>query len=46
MKIRIVSSKEEIASLTDKEEMIHLAFRSSNTDILSLVTKSPNVKAL
>ena len=46
MKIRVVSSKEEIASLTDKEEMIHLAFRPSNTDILSLVTKSPNVKAL
>ncbi|WP_319506922.1 DUF1699 family protein [uncultured Methanolobus sp.] len=46
MKIRVVSSKEEIDSLTDKEEMIHLAFRPSNTDILSLVTKSPNVKAL
>ncbi len=46
MKIRVVSSKEEIDSLTDKEEMIHLAFRPSNTDILTLVTKSPNVKAL
>jgi hypothetical protein len=46
VKIRVLSSKEEIDSLTDKEEMIHLAFRPSNTDILSLVTKSPNVKAL
>ncbi|WP_292467822.1 DUF1699 family protein [Methanolobus sp.] len=46
MKIRVVSSKDEIDSLSDKEEMIHLAFRPSNTDILSLVTKSPNVKAL
>jgi hypothetical protein len=46
MKIRVVSSKEEIDSLNDKEQMIHLAFRPSNTDILSLVTKSPYVKAL
>ncbi|WP_292471359.1 DUF1699 family protein [Methanolobus sp.] len=46
MKIRVVSSKDEINSLTDKEEMIHLAFRPSNTDILSLVSNCPSVKAL
>jgi hypothetical protein len=46
MKIRVVSSKDEINSLSDKEEMIHLAFRPSNTDILLLVTKCPNAKAL
>ncbi|ETA67806.1 Protein of unknown function (DUF1699) [Methanolobus tindarius DSM 2278] len=46
MKIRVVSSKEEIESLGTNEEMVHLAFRPSNTDILTLVTKCPNVKAL
>lgn len=46
MKIRVVSSKDEINDVSDKEEMIHLAFRPSNTDILSLVTKCPNIKAL
>ena len=46
MKIRVVSSKDEIDYLDSKEEMIHLAFRPSNTDILLLVTKCPGVKAL
>lgn len=46
MKIRVVSSKEEINNLDDKEQMIHLAFRPSNTDILLLVSKCPSVKAL
>ncbi|WP_407357281.1 DUF1699 family protein [Methanolobus sp. WCC5] len=46
MKIRVVSSKEEINDLTDKEEMVHLAFRPSNTDILTIVTKCPEEKAL
>jgi hypothetical protein len=46
MKIRVVSSKEEINSLGPNEEIIHLAFRPSNTDIFSLIMKCPNVKAL
>lgn len=46
MKIRVVSSKEEIETLDENEEIIHLAFRPSNTDIFSLVMKCPNVKAL
>ena len=46
MKIRILSSKEEIESLGPKEEIIHLAFRPSNVDIFSLVTKCPEVRAL
>jgi hypothetical protein len=45
MKIRIVSSKEEINSL-EPSELIHLAFRPSNTDIFSLVKTCPNVKAI
>jgi len=46
MKIRIVSSKEEIASLEQNEKLIHLAFRPSNADIFSLVQTCPNVKAI
>ncbi|HJH32790.1 MAG TPA: DUF1699 family protein [Methanosarcinaceae archaeon] len=46
MKIRVVSSKEEIETLSNEEEIVHLAFRPSNKDIFSLVIKCPNVKAL
>lgn len=46
MKIRVVSSKDEINSLSEDEEIVHLAFRPSNKDIFSLVMKCPNVKAL
>ncbi len=46
MKIRIVSSKEEIDALSPNEEIVHLAFRPSNTDIFSLIMKCPGVKAL
>lgn len=46
MKIRVVSSKEEINTLGPDEEIVHLAFRPSNTDIFSLIMKCPNVKAL
>jgi hypothetical protein len=46
MKIRVVSSKDEIDDLGLDEEMVHLAFRPSNTDIFTLVTNCPNVKAL
>jgi len=46
MKIRIVSSKEEINSLEPSEQLIHLAFRPANTDIFSLVQTCPDVKAI
>ena len=46
MKIRIVSSKEEIKSLEPSEKLIHLAFRPSNTDIFSLMQTCPDVKAI
>ncbi|WP_292464574.1 DUF1699 family protein [Methanolobus sp.] len=46
MKIRVVSSKDEINSLGPNEQMIHFAFRPSNTDIFTLITKCPDVKAL
>ncbi|ADI74871.1 Protein of unknown function DUF1699 [Methanohalobium evestigatum Z-7303] len=46
MKIRVVSSKEEIENVDESEEIVHMAFRPSNTDIFSLVMRCPNLKAL
>lgn len=46
MRIRVVSSKEEINSLGSSEKIIHLAFRPSNRDIFALVQACPGVKAI
>ncbi len=46
MKIRVVSSKEEIDSLSKTEKIVHLAFRPSNKDIFDLIQKCPEVKAI
>jgi hypothetical protein len=45
MKIRIVSSKEEIETL-ENEELVHFAFRPSNKDIFMLVKTCPKLKAI
>jgi hypothetical protein len=45
MKIRIVSSKDEIETL-ENEEIVHFAFRPSNKDIFMLVKKCPKLKAI
>ncbi len=46
MKIRVVSSKEEIDTLNINEEIVHLAFRPSNKDIFKLILKCPGIKAI
>ena len=46
MRIRVVSSKEEIKSIGSAEKIIHLAFRPSNKDIFSLIDACPSVKAI
>ncbi len=46
MRIRVVSSKDEIGSLDKGEKIVHLAFRPSNKDIFDLVRSCPNVKAI
>ena len=46
MKIRVVSSKDEISTLENNEEIVHLAFRPSNKDIFQLVQKCSNLKAI
>ncbi|HUW67048.1 MAG TPA: DUF1699 family protein [Candidatus Nanoarchaeia archaeon] len=45
MKIRIVSSKDEINTI-ENEEMVHFAFRPSNMDILTLAKTCPKLKAI
>lgn len=46
MKIRVVSSKDEINILNPNEKVVHFAFRPSNQNIFSLVMRCPQVKAL
>ncbi|MDO9517699.1 MAG: DUF1699 family protein [Methanosarcinaceae archaeon] len=46
MKIRVVSSREEIPRLNQNEKVIHLAFRPSNTDIFTLVQTCPKVEVI
>ena len=41
MKIRVVSSREEIAALMPNETHVHLAFLPSNKDIFKLLEKMP-----
>ena len=45
MKIRVVSSKDEIPTL-ENEEIVHMAFRPSNKDIFTLVQTCPGLKAI
>jgi hypothetical protein len=44
MKIRIISSREEINSIRPNERAIHLAFRPSNVDFLHLIRKFPDCR--
>ncbi|MHC1631525.1 MAG: DUF1699 family protein [Methanotrichaceae archaeon] len=46
MKLRVVSSKKEIDSLNKNEQMVHLAFRASNTDIFRLLRTCPRLRAI
>jgi hypothetical protein len=46
MKIRVVSSKEEIFTLNSNERVVHLAFRPSNKDIFGLVEACPKIEVL
>jgi hypothetical protein len=46
MKIRVVSSREEIFTLNSNERIVHLAFRPSNKDIFVLVETCPKLEVL
>jgi len=46
MKIRVVSSREEIFTLNPNDRVVHLAFRPSNTDIFGLVETCPKIEVI
>ena len=46
MRIRVVSSREEIFTLNPNEHVVHLAFRPSNTDIFGLVETCPKIDVI
>ena len=46
MKIRVVSSREDIFTLNPNERIVHLAFRPSNKDILGLVEACPKIEVI
>ena len=46
MKIRVVSSRNEILSLNPNEKVVHLAFRPSNKDIFLLVETCPKLEVI
>ena len=46
MRIRVVSSREEIFTLNPNERVVHLAFRPSNKDVLGLVETCPKIEVI
>jgi hypothetical protein len=46
MRLRVVSSKDEIPNLNPNEKMIHLAFRASNVDYLNLMQRCPRMRMI
>jgi hypothetical protein len=46
MKIRVVSSRDEIFTLSPNERVVHLAFRPSNKDVFGLVETCPKIEVI
>lgn len=46
MKIRVLSSREEICKLNPNEKAVHIAFRPSNEDIFGLIETCPKVEVI
>jgi hypothetical protein len=46
MRIRVVSSREEIFTLNPNERVVHMAFRPSNKDIFALVETCPKIEVI
>jgi len=46
VRIRVVTSRDEILSLEAEEKAVHLAFRPSDRDLFSLVKTCPRVELL
>jgi hypothetical protein len=46
IRIRVVTSRDEISSLEHEERAVHLAFRPSDKDLFSLVKTCPEIEIL
>ena len=46
MKIRVVSSREEIFTLNSNERVVHLTFRPSNKDVFVLIETCPKIEVI
>ena len=46
MKIRVVSSREEIFTLDPNERVVHVTFRPSNKEIFTLVETCPKIEVV
>ncbi len=46
MRLRVVSSINEIPNLNPNEKLIHLAFRASNVDFLNLMQRCPRMRMI
>ena len=46
MKIRVVSSRDEIFTLNSNERIVHMAFRPSNADIFGLIETCPKIEVI
>jgi len=46
LKIRVISSKQELDKLNSEDEIIHLSFRASYSDIFRLLQNCPQIKAI
>ena len=46
MRIRVVSSRNEITELSPNERIVHIAFRPSNVDLLDLIKACPRLRAI
>ena len=46
MRLRVISTKNEIQNLNPNEEFAHVAFRASNTEILNMMQRSPRLRMI
>ncbi len=46
MRLRVVSSKNEIPNLNPNEKTVHMAFRASNVDFLNLTQRCPRLRMI
>ena len=46
IRIRVVTSRDEILGLETEEEAVHLAFRPSDRDLFNLIKTCPRIELL